>query len=103
MNPADVAQGAIAPVSAGGFSFFELFLQAHLVVKIVMIGLLVASVWSWAIIFEKLFAFRRARVESDKFENLFWSGQSLDELYAALSRGRTSSLGATVPVCRKLR
>ena len=94
MNPADVAQGAIAPVSAGGFSFFELFLQAHLVVKIVMIGLLLSSVWSWAIIFEKLFAFRRARVESDKFESLFWSGQSLDELYAGLARGRTITMAA---------
>ena len=94
MDPADVAQGAIAPVSAGGFSFFELFIQAHLVVKIVMIGLLLSSVWSWAIIFEKLFAFRKARVESDKFEALFWSGQSLDELYAGLSRGHTITMAA---------
>ncbi len=75
-------------------SFLGLFLMAHPVVKFVMIGLILASVWSWAIIFEKLIAFRRARVEADKFEQMFWSGQSLDELYGALSRGRTIALAA---------
>lgn len=94
MNPAEVAQGVVAPVSASGFSFLELFQQAHIVVKLVMIGLLIASVWSWAIIFEKLFAFRKARVESDKFEQLFWSGQSLDDLYGGLSRGRSITMAA---------
>ena len=93
-NAADVVQGPVAAVSVGGFSFFELFLQAHPVVKVVMIGLLLASIWSWAIIVEKLFAFRRARVESDRFETMFWSGQSLDELYAGLSRGRTITMAA---------
>ena len=47
-----------------------------------------ASVWSWAIVVEKFFAFRRAQRETDKFEQLFWSGQSLDELYNALARGQ---------------
>ncbi len=79
----------------GGMSFLELFVQAHLVVQIVMVGLVLASVWSWAIIIEKLFAFRRARLEADRFENMFWSGQSLEELYATLSRsGRTISMAA---------
>ena len=81
----DVVHGAMAS-TGGGVSFIELFLSAHIVVKIVMIGLLLASVWSWAIIFEKLFAFRRARLEADRFEQLFWSGQSLEELYSGLSR-----------------
>ena len=94
MNPAEVAQGVVAPVNAAGFSFVELFLQASIIVKIVMTGLGLASIWSWAIIFEKLLAFRRARVESDRFEQLFWSGQSLDELYASLSRGRTITMAA---------
>ena len=80
--------------TGGGFSFIELFLQAHIVVKVVMAGLVFASVWSWAIIVEKLFAFRRARREADRFEQLFWSGQSLDELYAGLSRGRTFSMAS---------
>lgn len=80
--------------TAGGFSFLELFLQAHIVVKVVMVGLVLASVWSWAIIVEKLFAFRRARREADRFEQMFWSGQSLDELYSGLSRDRTFSMAS---------
>jgi biopolymer transport protein TolQ len=93
MNPADVAQNTLAP-AAGGVSFIELFMQASPVVQIVMFGLLLSSIWSWAIIIEKLFAFRRARVEADRFEQTFWSGQSLDELYNGLSRGRTIAIAA---------
>ena len=52
------------------------------------------SVWAWAIIIEKLFAFRRARREADRFEQMFWSGQSLDELYGGLMRGKTITMGA---------
>ncbi len=93
MNPQNVTETAIAPATAG-ISFVELFLHASLTVQIVMMALLVASVWSWAIIIEKLIAFRRAKIEADRFEQTFWSGQSLDELYNVLSRGRTISMAA---------
>jgi biopolymer transport protein TolQ len=93
MNPTDVLKAAILP-SGGGISFMELFVQAHPVVQAVMVGLLLASVWSWAIIVEKLLSFRRARVEADRFEQMFWSGQSLEELYATISRGRTIAMAA---------
>jgi biopolymer transport protein TolQ len=93
MNPTDIVQQTIA-VSGGGHSFYELFMQAHIVVKVVMVGLVLASVWSWAIIFSKVFAFRSARREADRFEQLFWSGQSLEELYTNLSRDRTFSMSA---------
>ncbi len=94
MNPTDVLKNAMAPVHGGGFSFIELFMQANIVVKAVMIGLLIASIISWAIIIEKSFAFRRARREADRFEQMFWSGQSLEELYTGLSRDRTFSMTA---------
>ena len=95
MNPTDILKDKIGAVAPGhGTSFLELFLQAHIVVQIVMVGLLLASVWSWAIIIEKIFAFRRARREADNFEQLFWSGQSLEELYANLARDRTQSMAA---------
>jgi len=94
MNPTDVAKGVISTVGNGQVSFMELFLQAHIVVQLVMVGLILASVWSWAIIVEKLFAFRRARVEADRFEQLFWSGQSLEELYTGLAANRTFSMAA---------
>lgn len=89
----DVVSNVISH-GANGMSFVQLFLQAHIVVQGVMVGLMLASVWSWAIIIEKLFAFRRARVEADRFEQMFWSGQSLEELYTNLSRGRTISMAA---------
>jgi len=95
MNPTDLIKGKIGTVTTtGGHSFVELFLQAHIVVQIVMIGLIVASIWSWAIIVEKLFTFRRARRDADNFEQMFWSGQSLEELYATLARDRTQSMAA---------
>ncbi len=93
MNPTDLVQGALHP-AAGGVSMVELFMQAHPLVKGVMIGLLLASIWAWAIIFQKLFAFRSARREADRFEQMFWSGQSLDELYNALSRTPTFGMSA---------
>lgn len=91
MNPVDALKPAAA---AHGFSFLDMFLTAHPVVKFVMLGLIFASIWAWAIIIEKFFAFRRARREADRFEQQFWSGQSLEELYAALSRGRTFSMAS---------
>ncbi|MBS0241381.1 MAG: protein TolQ [Proteobacteria bacterium] len=93
MDPTEVVKQSIA-AAGGGHSFLDLFLQAHIVVKIVMLGLLFASVWSWAIIFTKLFTFRHAQREADRFEQLFWSGQSLEELYTTLSRDRAFSMAS---------
>ncbi len=94
MNPQDLLKGNITLATGQGFSFVELFVQAHIIVKIVMIGLLLASIWSWAIIIEKHFAFRRAHREADRFEALFWSGQSLDDLYNNLARAKTITIAA---------
>ncbi len=94
MNPNDLSKESLGATPEAGFSFVEMFLSAHIVVQVVMVGLVLASVWSWGIVFEKLFAFRQARREADKFEQLFWSGQSLDELYAGLQRGRPIAMGA---------
>ncbi|WPZ37070.1 protein TolQ [Thalassobaculum sp. OXR-137] len=58
-----------------------LFMQADTVVKIVMLLLILASVWSWAIIFEKIMKMRRMRRRADEFEDAFWSGGSLEDLY----------------------
>ncbi len=65
----------------GDLSILGLFLQADAVVKIVMLALLVASVWVWAIVFEKVTSLRRVEKAADAFEDRFWSGGSLDELY----------------------
>ncbi|MCR8725137.1 protein TolQ [Frigidibacter sp. ROC022] len=63
------------------FSFLALFLRATVTVKLVMILLIIASFWSWAIIITKLIAYRRARGESGVFDRAFWSGEPLDELF----------------------
>ena len=89
----EIVSGALAS-KAGEMSFLNLFLQAHIVVQAVMVGLVLASVFCWAIVVEKYFAFRRARREADEFESLFWSGQSLEELYAGLSREQNISMAA---------
>ena len=93
MNPADVAQSAL-PLTSSDLSLFTLFWQAHWIVKIVMIGLLVASIWVWAIVVDKTILFARTRKAMDGFENAFWSGQSLEELYRSLSAGPAYSMGA---------
>ncbi|MCO6419664.1 protein TolQ [Siccirubricoccus sp. KC 17139] len=67
--------------AAADLSLWGLFLQADWVVKLVMLGLLFASIWVWAIVFEKVTSLRRANKAADAFEDAFWSGGSLDELY----------------------
>jgi biopolymer transport protein TolQ len=75
-------------------SVWALFWQAGWVVKLVMLGLLAASVWTWAIVFDKIIAFRRMRASLERFEQVFWSGQSLEELYRTLSDRKTTGMGA---------
>ena len=93
MNPADVAQSAL-PLTSSDLSLFALFWQAHWIVKGVMIGLLVCSVWVWAIAIDKAILFARTRRATDRFEAAFWSGQSLEELYRSVSSKPTHSMAA---------
>ena len=93
MNPADVAQSAL-PLASADVSILSLFLQAHWVVKSVMIGLLICSIWVWAIAIDKTLLYTRTRRAMDRFEQAFWSGQSLEELYRSLSSRPTHSMAA---------
>lgn len=74
------AAGAVA-AGVPDMSIVGMFLQAHVVVQIVMILLVLASFWSWAIIFEKTMRLRALKKKADAFEDTFWSGVSLDDLY----------------------
>ena len=87
MNPAP-------GLEASNLSLWALFYNADLIVKLVMIGLLVASVWVWAIAIDKLLLYARMRRAMDRFEQAFWSGQSLEELYKSLSSRPTHSMAA---------
>ena len=68
-----------------GISIISLFEQADILVKIVLIVLLLASLWSWAIIFNKWMMMSTLRRRASNFEKTFWSGMSLDELYQQFS------------------
>ena len=88
---------ALATASGIDFSLWGLFAQSTLTVKLVMLLLLSASIWSWAIIVQKHLVFRRARAEAARFEAAFWSGEPLDELFDQIGpepSGRAESIFA---------
>ncbi|MBN8929566.1 MAG: protein TolQ, partial [Rhodospirillales bacterium] len=86
---------AVNLAAAGGdLSLWGLFMQADIVVKLVMIGLLGASVWVWAIVFEKWSSIRRVNRDADGFEDRFWSGGSLDDLFEAEGGNPTHPMAA---------
>ncbi|MBM3519134.1 MAG: protein TolQ [Alphaproteobacteria bacterium] len=84
---AEPAAAAVEATSLAGsvgdvdLSLIGLVLQADVVVKVVVLVLALASVWCWAIIIEKATRLRRLGAQSDAFEEAFWSGGSLEDLY----------------------
>ena len=93
----DVPPGATAAPHgdvAASFSIVPMFLRADLLGKSVMILLLAASLWSWAIIFNKLMLLANLKRKAKRFDKLFWSGQSLDELYQQFASHNDHPLAA---------
>src|SRR5499433_3225797 len=78
-NPID--QVSLGGTIAHDLSIISLFMQADLIVKIVLFLLLAASFWSWAVIFDKVMRLHRLSRDAETFEESFWSGGSLDDLY----------------------
>ncbi len=77
-------------------------MHADFIVQCVMVGLFVASVWVWAIAIDKLLLYSRTKRAMDRFEQAFWSGQSLEELYRSLSaRPAHSMAGVFVAAMRE--
>jgi len=68
-------EGLTTPIDSGDISIISLLLEADPIVKLVLIILLVASIWSWAVIAEKLFSLGAARKKAREFEDQFWSGR----------------------------
>ncbi|MBR0755995.1 protein TolQ [Bradyrhizobium jicamae] len=75
-------------------SLFGLFWKARWEVWLVMVGLMACSVWVWAIVIDKFLMYARTRRSMDRFEQAFWSGQSIEELYRTLSAKPTQSMAA---------
>ena len=72
-------------------SFITLVTQASVVVQAVLLLLVAASLWSWWQIFLKMFQLKRTSRDTDAFENEFWKGGDLNELYQSSSKSRTGS------------
>lgn len=94
-------EAELAAHGSADLSLFALFWAADWVVKAVMLGLLVASIWSWAIIVDKGMMYTRAQRAMNKFEKNFWSGQSLEDLYQRLSDDDPRGMGAVFVAAMK--
>jgi biopolymer transport protein TolQ len=81
-----VTTTTLALGGGGGFSALGLFLQASIVVKFVMALLAFASIWSWGIIFDKSLRLRSLFRQAEQFEEKFWSGGSLEELFERIGQ-----------------
>ena len=80
---ADIASQAVG-LSSTDFSIIKLFLRADIIVKSVIILLIAASVYSWAIIFEKYKLFKKINKSSEDFEEKFWKSKSAETFYNSL-------------------
>ncbi len=88
----------VEAVELGGsvpdFSIMGMFMQADFIVQAVMIMLVTASVWGWSIIFNTASRVKVARAKAEEFEEAFWSGNSLDDLYARIKQAPNHPLAA---------
>ena len=81
---ADITSQAVGLASNTDFSITTLFLRADIIVKSVIIILIASSIYSWAIIFEKIKLFKKINKSTDEFENKFWKSKSAEFFYNSL-------------------
>jgi len=78
---ADISSQAVGLASNTDFSIISLFLRADIIVKSVIIILIASSVYSWAIIFDKIRVFRKINKSAEEFEDKFWKSKSAETFY----------------------
>ena len=78
---ADISTQAVGLASNTDFSIISLFIRADIIVKSVIIILIVSSIYSWAIIFEKIKMFKKINESTEEFENKFWKSKSAESFY----------------------
>ena len=78
---ADITSQAVGLASSTDFSILQLFIRADIIVKSVIIILIVSSIYSWAIIFEKIKLFKKINLSTQDFENKFWKSKSAESFY----------------------
>jgi len=81
---ADISSQAVGLASSADFSLINLFLKADIVVKTVIISLIACSIYSWAIIFDKIKMFKKINLSSEEFEEKFWRSKSAETFYNSL-------------------
>jgi biopolymer transport protein TolQ len=81
---ADIASQAVGLGSNTDFSLMSLFLRADIIVKSVIVILIVCSIYSWAVIIEKLRLFKKINKSSEEFEDKFWNSKSAETFYNSL-------------------
>lgn len=91
----------LATHAATSLSGWALFMQADIIVKFVMVALVVASICSWAIIFDKISVLKLVKLKTKKFEERFWSGGSLDELFEYIGSKPTNPMAAVFVAAMK--
>ena len=80
----EIATQSVGLASSADFSLINLFLKADIIVKSVIVLLIACSIYSWAVIFEKLKLFKTINSSSDKFEDKFWKSKSLENFYNSM-------------------
>ena len=78
---ADITSQAVGLASNTDFSIIQLFVRADVIIKSVLIILIVSSIYSWAIIIEKIRLFKRINLSTEEFENKFWKSKSAESFY----------------------
>ena len=81
---ADITSQAVGLASNTDFSLWKLFVRADIIVKSVIIILIACSVYSWAVIFEKIQLFKKINKSTEDFENKFWKSKSVESFYNSL-------------------
>tara|TARA_B100001093_G_scaffold308757_1_gene294598 strand:- start:393 stop:1067 length:675 start_codon:yes stop_codon:yes gene_type:complete len=81
---ADISSQAVGLASSADFSLMNLFLRADIIVKSVIIILIAGSIYSWAVIIEKIKLFKKINISSEEFEEKFWRSRSAETFYNSL-------------------
>ena len=89
---ADITSQAVGLASNTDFSILSLFLRADVVVKSVIVILIASSIYSWAIIFDKIRLFKKINKSADEFEEKFWKSKSAETFYNNLPTTSTDPM-----------
>ena len=81
---AEISTQAVGLASSADFSLMNLFLRADIIVKTVIILLIACSIYSWAIIIDKVKLFKKINISSEEFEEKFWKSKSAETFYNSL-------------------